>query len=101
MPDHADPESTQRQCHACRGWRLWQAIACEVTTAPSMSLLPRVDAQDIILSCLWRLGLILFRSRRLAAFICGHEVFQVSVSSTYGLADFRENLLRLYAKVTA
>ena len=36
---------------------------------------------------------------RLAAFICGHEVFQISVSSTYGMADFRENLLRLYTKV--
>ena len=39
--------------------------------------------------------------RRLASYICGHEVFQISVSSTYGLADFRENLLRLYTKVTA
>ena len=28
-------------------------------------------------------------------------MFQISVSSTYGLADFRENLLRLYTKVTA
>ena len=36
---------------------------------------------------------------RLAAFICGHEVFQISVSSTYGIADFKENLLRLYTKV--
>ncbi len=28
-------------------------------------------------------------------------MFQISVSSTYGLADFCENLLRLYTKVTA
>ena len=40
------------------------------------------------------------RVDRLAAFICGHEVFQISVSSTYGMADFRENLLRLYTKVS-
>ena len=37
---------------------------------------------------------------RLAAHICGHEVFQISVSSTYSIADFKENLLALYAKVS-
>ena len=31
---------------------------------------------------------------RLASFICGYEVFQISVSSTYGVNDFKENLLR-------
>ena len=36
---------------------------------------------------------------RLAAFICGYEVFQISVSSTYGVANFKENLLQLYTKV--
>ena len=36
---------------------------------------------------------------RLASFICGYEVFQISVSSTYGVNDFKENLLNLYRKV--
>ncbi len=36
---------------------------------------------------------------RLASFICGYEVFQISVSSTYGVNDFKENLLSLYRKV--
>lgn len=31
---------------------------------------------------------------RLASFICGYEVFQISVSSTYGVNEFKENLLR-------
>lgn len=35
---------------------------------------------------------------RLASFICGYDVFQISVSSTYGLADFKENWLALYTK---
>ncbi|MEW5311809.1 MAG: hypothetical protein WDW38_003494 [Sanguina aurantia] len=35
---------------------------------------------------------------RLASFICGYEVFQISVSSTYGVAEFKENLLSLYRK---
>lgn len=35
---------------------------------------------------------------RLASFICGCEVFQIAVSSTYGIADFKENLLALYTK---
>eukprot|EP00955_Chlamydomonas_euryale_P098702 365162-Chlamydomonas_euryale.AAC.26 len=38
---------------------------------------------------------------RLASFICGYEVFQISVSSTYGIADFKENLLSLYRKAGA
>ncbi|KAL0038617.1 hypothetical protein WJX79_000048 [Trebouxia sp. C0005] len=35
---------------------------------------------------------------RLASFICGYEVFQIAVSSSYGVADFKENLLALYTK---
>ncbi len=35
---------------------------------------------------------------RLASYICGYEVVQISVSSTYGVADFKENLLNLYRK---
>ncbi len=36
---------------------------------------------------------------RLAAHICGCEVFQISVSSNYGVADFKEALLSMYTKV--
>ena len=35
---------------------------------------------------------------RLASFICGYSVFQIAVTSTYGIADFKENLLALYSK---
>ena len=35
---------------------------------------------------------------RLASFICGYSVFQISVTSTYGINDFKENLLGLYTK---
>ena len=35
---------------------------------------------------------------RLASFICGYEVFSISVSSTYSINDFKENLLGLYIK---
>ncbi|PNW78281.1 hypothetical protein CHLRE_09g403800v5 [Chlamydomonas reinhardtii] len=35
---------------------------------------------------------------RLASYICGYEVYQISVSSTYGINDFKENLLGLYRK---
>ena len=38
---------------------------------------------------------------RLAAHICGCEVVQIAVSSTYGVADFKEALLGLYTKVGA
>lgn len=38
---------------------------------------------------------------RLAAHICGYDVFQIAVSSTYGIADFKENLLSLYTKAGA
>jgi dynein heavy chain len=38
---------------------------------------------------------------RLAAHICGYEVFQIAVSSTYGVADFKEALLGLYHKTGA
>lgn len=36
---------------------------------------------------------------RLAAYICGCEVFQIAVTSTYGVNDFKEALLGLYTKV--
>ena len=35
---------------------------------------------------------------RLASYINGYEVFQISVSSTYGVTEFKENLLALYRK---
>lgn len=35
---------------------------------------------------------------KLASFICQYTVFQISVTSTYGIADFKENLLSLYMK---
>ena len=35
---------------------------------------------------------------RLASFLCGHEVFQISVSSTYGVQEFKTDLLSLYSK---
>ena len=35
---------------------------------------------------------------RLAAYICGYELFQISVSSEYGIADFRDDLKSLYHK---
>lgn len=38
---------------------------------------------------------------RLAAHICGFEVFQIAVTSTYGVADFKEALLGLYTKAGA
>lgn len=38
---------------------------------------------------------------RLAAHICGYEVYQIAVSSTYGVADFKEALLALYTKTGA
>ena len=37
---------------------------------------------------------------RLASYICQYEVFQISVSSTYGVAEFKENLLSLYRRVS-
>jgi dynein heavy chain len=38
---------------------------------------------------------------RLAAHICGYDVFQIAVSSNYGVADFKEALLGLYTKTGA
>lgn len=35
---------------------------------------------------------------KLASFICQYTVFQISVTSTYGVADFKENLLNLYMR---
>ena len=36
--------------------------------------------------------------RRLAAFICSYEVFQITVRSGYGVADFKADLLQLYRR---
>ena len=38
---------------------------------------------------------------RLATFICGFEVFQISVTSSYGMADFKVDLFELYKKAGA
>jgi dynein heavy chain len=38
---------------------------------------------------------------RLASFICGYEVFQIAVSSSYGVTEFKENLLTLYTMAGA
>lgn len=35
---------------------------------------------------------------RLASFICGYEVFQIQVTSTYGVADLKADLLNMYTK---
>jgi hypothetical protein len=35
---------------------------------------------------------------KLSAFICGCEIFQITVTATYGIVDFKENLLALYQK---
>jgi len=35
---------------------------------------------------------------RLAAFICGHELFQVQITGSYGINDFKEDFLGLYQK---
>jgi dynein heavy chain len=35
---------------------------------------------------------------KLAAFICGYEVFQISVTSSYGVAEFKADLVALYNK---
>lgn len=35
---------------------------------------------------------------KLAAFICGYEVFQISVTSTYGAAEFKADLVQLYTR---
>ena len=35
---------------------------------------------------------------KLASFLCGYEVVSISVSSSYGVADFKEALLSLYTK---
>ena len=36
---------------------------------------------------------------RLAAHVAGVEVFTINVSSTYGMTEFRNDLLTLYSKV--
>ena len=35
---------------------------------------------------------------KLATFICQYDVFQISVTSSYGMADFKADLLSLYIK---
>ena len=35
---------------------------------------------------------------RMASFLCGHEVFQISVNASYGVTEFKADLLTLYAK---
>ena len=35
---------------------------------------------------------------KLAAYIVGYESFQITVTSSYGLTDFKENLMTLYQK---
>ena len=34
----------------------------------------------------------------MASFLCGHEVFQISASASYGVTEFKADLLTLYAK---
>lgn len=36
---------------------------------------------------------------KLAAFLCGYEVFQIAVTSNYGLTEFRADLQELYRRV--
>ena len=38
---------------------------------------------------------------RLATFICNYDVFQVSITGSYGISDFKENWLELYTKAGA
>ena len=35
---------------------------------------------------------------KLSASICGYEIFQITVTATYGINDFKENLISLYTK---
>ena len=35
---------------------------------------------------------------RLSSYICGYEVFQISVTSSYGVAEFKEDLIKLYQR---
>ena len=55
----------------------------------------RISVQTLpshwVVTQLWRLC-------RLASFICGYEVFQITVRSGYGVADFKADLLSLYVK---
>lgn len=34
----------------------------------------------------------------MASFLCGHEVFQISANASYGVTEFKTDLLTLYAK---
>ncbi|CAG9462750.1 unnamed protein product [Pedinophyceae sp. YPF-701] len=38
---------------------------------------------------------------RLASFLCGYEVFQITVTSTYGVENLKEDLISLYTKCGA
>lgn len=33
---------------------------------------------------------------RLAAHLCGYSVYQIVISRTYGIADFKEDLMKMY-----
>ena len=35
---------------------------------------------------------------KLASFLCGHEISQISVTSMYGVPDFKDYILNLYKK---
>ena len=105
VPDHTYPQPAAGKRDAGRGRRLREAVACQVHSILRLVFMLVLKSQPHLLCDAARHLLMSLRESRggcrLAAFICGHEVFQISVSSTYGLADFRENLLRLYTKVTA
>eukprot|EP00961_Rhodomonas_salina_P210442 2841340-Rhodomonas_salina.1 len=38
---------------------------------------------------------------KLSAFICGYEIFQITVTATYGMNDFRDNLIYLYTRAAS
>lgn len=35
---------------------------------------------------------------RMASFLCGYEVFQISANASYGIPEFKSDLLMLYGK---
>ena len=77
----------------CGFSQVWHESAClQLTTISCIQARPlSLFFCQLFLTC-WVLC-------RLASFICGYEVFQIAVSSSYGVADFKENLLALYTKV--
>ena len=86
MPHHAHHRPAPRQRHAGGRGRLWQAeprspglLHLRLRGAPGsgeLCIAPAVGSADSACA----------------------QVFQISVSSTYGVADFKENLLALYSK---